>query len=401
MLYNFYIGMVKLMYRNTYLKVDIDVLKNNIKNIKKEYSDYSYYFGVVKGNAYGHGDYIVNSLIEAGVNYLAVSSLDEAISIRKYNKEISILVLEPIDIKYLDECIENNITITLCDYDYYKKLVEYDNLSKLKIHLKIETGMNRIGLDNKDNITEIFNNNDLNIEGIYTHFATSGYIDKHYDDQVERFLYLTSDIDLSKVKIVHLGRSNTLINHKKFDFANGIRLGIVMYGFNNKINLGNGLIGKVRSIKNNFIRKINSISETIDSNLKVDTAISLYSEVMQVKKCSKGSFVGYGANYKVMEDEYVATLPVGYFDGVNNFKQVSINGNLYDIVGDICMDMLMVKVDESVKVGDMACLFGEGLSLKKVCNDAGISAYRLLTGISTRVPRVYVEKGNDDKEMRY
>ena len=254
------------MYRNTYALIDIDILKNNIKTIKKEYSDYEYYFGVVKGNAYGHGDYIVNGLIEAGINYLAVSSLEEALSIREYNKEISILVLEPININFLDICIENNITITLCDYKYYKELIKYMELSNLKIHLKIDSGMNRLGLNNKDYINEIVNDNKVNIEGIYTHFATSGYIDKQWDNQVEKFKYLTSDIDLSKIKIVHLGRSNTLTTHKKLSFCNGIRLGIVMYGFNNKINLGTGIKGRIRKYKNELIRKINNISEATETN---------------------------------------------------------------------------------------------------------------------------------------
>jgi len=401
LLYNFYIGMVMQMYRNTYARIDINVLKNNIKNIKKEYPDYDYYFGVVKGNAYGHGDYIVNSLIESGINYLAVSSLEEALSIRKYNKEIPILVLELINIKYLDVCVENNITITLSDFDYYKKLINSEYLPKLKIHLKIETGMNRLGLDNRDNITEIVNNNKLNIEGIYTHFATSGYIDKHWDNQLQVFKDLTSNIDLSKIKIVHLGRSNTLTTHNKIPFCNGIRLGIVMYGFNNKISLGSGLKGKIRAYKNKLTRKLNNISEPIDANLKVETAFSLYTEVMQVKKCKKGSFIGYGANYRLEEDSYIATLPIGYFDGVNNFKHVVINNKTYNIIGEVCMDMIMVKVDDSVKVGDKVCLFGKKLPLRKVCNDAGISAYKLLTGISNRVPRIYIDNDKILEEKRY
>lgn len=388
------------MYRKTYAVIDLDVLKNNIKNIKKEYPDYEYYFGVVKGNAYGHGEYIVNSLIESGINYLAVSSLEEALSVRNYNKEIPILVLEPISIEYLDKCIENNITITLSDYDYYKELIDSKYLSKLKIHVKIDSGMNRIGLDNKDNITEIFNNNSLFIEGIYTHFATSGYLDKNWDNQLERFIYLTSNIDLSKIKIVHLGRSNTLTSHEKISFTNGIRLGIVMYGFNNKISVGNGIKGTLRKYKNDLIRKINNISKTTDTNLKVNTAFSLYSEVMQVRFCKKGSYIGYGTNYKLDSDSYIAVLPIGYFDGVNNFKHVVINNKTYDIIGDICMDMLMVKVDKSVKKKDVACLFGSELPVRKVCNETGISSYRLLTGISNRVPRIYIENGKE-KEMRY
>ena len=138
-------------------------------------------------------------MIESGVNYLAVSSLEEALSVRKYNKEIPVLVLEPIDIKYMDVVIDNNITITLCDYEYYKELVKLDTIDKLKVHLKIDSGMNRLGLNIKEEIEEIVNNNKICIEGIYTHFATSGIIDKHWDNQLENFIYLTSGIELSKI----------------------------------------------------------------------------------------------------------------------------------------------------------------------------------------------------------
>ena len=380
------------MYRNTYALIDLNILSNNIKNIKKEYPDYKYYIGVVKGNAYGHGFYIVNTLIESGVNYLAVSSLEESLNIRKFNKEIPILVLEPIDIKYMDVVIENNITITLCDYEYYSELVKMNNIDKLKVHLKIDSGMNRLGLNNKEQIEKIVNDKKMYIEGIYTHFATSGILDKHWDNQLESFTYLTSGIDLSKIEIVHLGRSITLTTHKKIAFCNGVRLGIVMYGFNNKISINNSLKGKILSYKNNLIKKINKISATEVTNLQVDCAFSLYSEVMHIKKCQKGSFVGYGASYKLDSDAYIATIPIGYYDGVNNFKHVIINGKLYEIVGQTCMDMISVKVDETVKNKDKVCLIGE-YPVKKVCNESGLSAYKLLTGISNRVPRVYLKDG--------
>ena len=121
---------------------------------------------------------------------------------------------------------------------------------------------------------------------------------------------------------------------------------------------------------------------------------------MQEKKCNKGSFVGYGNNYKLENDAYIAILPIGYFDGVNNFKHVVINNKIYDIIGEVCMDMILVKVDETIKCGDKVCLFGSELSLRKVCSEAGISAYKLVTGISNRVPRIYIENGNK-VEKRY
>ena len=101
------------MYRNTYIEININNLQHNVKEIVKKYPDYQYYFGVVKGNAYGHSDKIAKYLIESGINYFAISSLEEAVSLRKNGITIPILCLEPIDIEYINECIENDITITI------------------------------------------------------------------------------------------------------------------------------------------------------------------------------------------------------------------------------------------------------------------------------------------------
>ena len=108
------------MYRNTYAEINIDNLQNNVKQIIKKYPEYDYYFGVVKGNAYGHSDKICKYLVESGINYFAISSLEEAISLRNDGVKIPILCLEPIDLKYIEKCIENNITITVHDYEYFK-----------------------------------------------------------------------------------------------------------------------------------------------------------------------------------------------------------------------------------------------------------------------------------------
>ena len=126
------------MFRKTYVEVNIDNLKDNVKNIVNNYNKYNYFIGVVKGNCYGHGvTYVINELIESGINYLAVSSLEEALEARNVNKKIPILCLEPIAIEYLDICIKNKITITVHDYNYAKKLIEKNINKKIKIHLKI------------------------------------------------------------------------------------------------------------------------------------------------------------------------------------------------------------------------------------------------------------------------
>lgn len=387
------------MFRKTYVKITNSKLRENVKQIISNYSDYKYYIGVVKGNAYGHGDYIVNDLIESGINYLAVSSLEEALSIRKYNKEVPILCLEPINIEYISEIMQNHITITVESKDYALGLLQQKISSKLKIHIKLDTGMSRLGFNSRQELEETINllkeNRNICIEGLYTHFATSGINDNYYDRQIEKFQELTNNINLNEIPIIHLGRSMTLVNHPKLDFVNAIRLGICMYGFNNSIPLPKGL----RKIKRNLLLRRYKISPTtLTNNLKLETAFTLYTEVMSLRKITKGTSVGYGASYTAKEDMIVATLPIGYFDGIReDFKYVSINNKLYEIVGSICMDMTMIKVDDSVNEHDIVEIFGNNIALKDVCKRSGLSAYKLLTSITNRVPRIY----EDNKEIKY
>lgn len=384
------------MYRKTYVKIDGEKLKNNIEEIISKYDNYKYYFGVVKGNCYGHGDYSIRYLIDGGVNYLAVSSLEEAISVRKYDKKIPILCLEPISLEFIDVIFDNNVTITVENIDYVKELI---NLKKnVKVHIKVDSGMNRLGFKERKELEEAFRllkeDKNVELEGIYTHLATTGIIDVYYDRQINNFKELTKNIDLNEIPIVHIGRSITLVNHDKIDFVNGIRLGICMYGFNNSLPSPTGL----RKIKRKFDLKRLKISDSyISNNLNLKTAFSLYTEVMSLRKVKIGEFVGYSAGYIAKEDCIVATLPIGYFDGVSKeMKYVSINGNRYEIIGEICMDMMSVLVDKKVKLHDKVEIFGDNISIREVSNNMGTNAYHVLTGITTRVPRVY-----DDKEIKY
>ena len=121
------------MYRKTYVEVNIDNLKSNVENIVNNYNEYKYYFGVVKGNCYGHGTkYVINELIDSGINYLAVSNLEEALEVRSINNEIPILILEPIHLEFIDVCINNNITITIHDYNYAKDFLNTELNKNIK-----------------------------------------------------------------------------------------------------------------------------------------------------------------------------------------------------------------------------------------------------------------------------
>ncbi len=389
------------MYRKTFARIDGDILESNIEEIKMNYNNYEYYIGVVKNNAYKHGIYVVNDLIAGGINYLAVSSLEEAIEIRKYNQEIPILCLETIEIEYIYDAINNNITITIEDLDYLIELNDLKIKDVLKIHLKVDSGMNRLGFKSTKEFNKaikiIGENKKLYLEGIYSHFATSGVSDKHWDDQLSTFKKITKDVNLNTIPIVHLGRSLTLVNHPKVSFCNGIRLGIIMFGFAQNMTKGNFL----QEMRRDAVIKKYNISETYrTNNLKLRTAFSLYTKVMSIRKVKAGEFVGYNASYIAKEDMSIATLPVGYADGVTKeFGMVNIKNKRYEIVADT-MDMIMIKVDKSVKAGDKVEIFGDNIKVKEVTSNLKINAYHLFNQISNRVPRIHVREGFEE-EIKY
>lgn len=389
------------MYRKTYVEINIDNLKNNVKNIINYYNNYEYYFGVVKGNCYGHGTtHVINELIESGINYLAVSSLEEALEIRKINKEIPILSLEPIRLEYLDICIKNNITITVHDYNYAKELINKKIDKKIKIHLKIDSGMNRLGFKEKEQLNEIYNKfknkENIEIEGIFTHFATLGINDKEWDNQLENFKKITSDINLKEIPIVHLYKSTAFINHPKLDFANGIRLGIAMYGYYSEPKYNTkGIKNKLRAIKRKINKKKNNISKTTTKlPIELKPAFKMYTEIMQVKKIKKGEFVGYGAMYRAKQDEIIGIMPVGYDDGIfrkSKGRDVEINNKKYKIIGDIGMGMTAAKIDNTVKMYDKVTLIGDEVPIKYVAIHNGTTIYETMCNIGKQIPRVYVK----------
>lgn len=390
------------MYRNTYAEINVGNLQHNVKEILNKYPEYQYYFGVVKGNAYGHSDKVVKYLVKSGINYLAVASLEEGISIRKDGVTTPILCLEPIDIDYLDICIENNITITVHDLYYYKQLMQKNIENQLKVHIKIDSGLCRLGFTDKNEVKEVVDGlrtkPNVVLEGIFTHFATDGIYDISWDNQYAKFIELTSEIDLSQIPIVHLGRSQTLLNHDKIPFANGIRLGIILYGYNTTPKpLPKGFLNTLRKWKRAYYHKKHHISPTttdIDINLK--PAFSLYSEVMQVKKIKKGSFVGYGRIYEAQEDMMVAIIPIGYADGFsrkNKGRDIVINSKRYPLIGDINMGMVIAKVDESVKEKDRVTLIGEKIPMAEAAKYMQTSVYEGSCMINDWIPRVLVKDG--------
>lgn len=381
------------MYRKTYVEINLDTIEENIKKIKTTYSGYKYYIGVVKNNAYGHGIYSINAMINGGINYLAVSSLEEALEVRKINKEIPVLILEPISLEATKVAAENNITITVDNTEYFDTLIE--NNIKIKFHLKIDSGMNRFGLKEKQKVNYIFEKSSeaLYLEGIYTHLSNGRTNSEIYINQINSFKSLTSDIDLSKIEIVHLDRSLTMEQHEKIEFANGVRMGIAMYGITYtapKPSWKRRLLNKLTFKKN----------EIIKPKLDLNTAFEFKTHILEVKDVKKGEIVGYGQTYTAKEDIKIALMPYGFADYLyNSMNEVYIKGKAYQVIS-INMDVTTILIDDTISVGDEVEVFGKQISLRKRSREIGQNIYKLLTSITTRVPRIYKYK-NEEIEIKY
>ncbi|MDR0788964.1 MAG: alanine racemase, partial [Bifidobacteriaceae bacterium] len=294
--------------RETKCVINTKIISDNVKQIIKYNSDYKYYIGVVKGNAYGHGYEIVKTLVNSGINYLAVSDLDEANQVREFDKKTPILCLEPVDLMYMDFCSKNNITMTISSYSYFENLKsKLDNAKNMKFHLKLNTGMNRLGLDKSSEIEEIFdyfNDSDHILEGIYTHLGVAGAGNKYYKNAVQKFEELTSSIELSKIPIVHLFRSATIEQEEKLPYATGIRPGVLMFG-------GTQSKPAVNIIKRLLKPKpINSIANY--SDLKI--GLSVKSKIIETRDVLPEEIVGYGLDYIADDDIKIGIIPIGYAD---------------------------------------------------------------------------------------
>lgn len=375
------------MYRPTYIEVDCNKLENNIKNIIKKYNSYKYFFGVVKNNCYHHGIYCVNHLINAGINYLCVSSLEEAEQVRRYNCEVSILCLEPIKTEYVYDAINNNVTLSICSLDEAKALSALKLSDQVKVHIKVDSGMNRLGVKSSKDLLKIYDtlkfNSKIFIEGIYTHLAFDGVSDSNYDKQLSNFRDICSLIDLSAIPIVHVDRSYTAFLHDKIDIVNGVRLGLGMYGYKPQV--------PSRRISG-FFSKNKPVLNSVDIN--TNYVLSFFTEVISVREVFDGDLVGYNGTYKVKDHGYVATIPCGYADGITkDFKYVYIKNNQYKIIAE-CMDMLMILVDSKVKVGDKVEIVGKNQNPSDLAKRLGIIDHKFLNLFTNRVPIIYSYSGN-------
>ncbi|KAF0134670.1 MAG: alanine racemase [Candidatus Saganbacteria bacterium] len=359
---------------NTYAEINLDAVKSNIREIKKLLSEKTKFMAVVKANAYGHGSVaLTRAAIEAGVDYLAVANLKEALELREAGVVCPILILTESPTSVVDEIVQHQLTQTAYSFSEAKALSEEAVKRKktAKIHIKVDTGMGRVGVHPSEAsalAAKISSLPAIEIEGVFTHFARA---DEHEDaytkEQFEKFKSIIAKFP----GIKHAANSAAALLHKE-THLDMVRIGLMIYG----------------------IYPQPSANRII--NLK--PALSFKSRVVYIKRVPAGTAISYGGIYSTSKETAIATLPVGYADGysrrLSNRGKVLINGKRYPIVGRVTMDMAMVNVgDDNISVGDEAVLIGsqgiETITADEIAALEDTISYEVICNIGKRVPRIY------------
>jgi len=361
--------------RPTWVEIDLNSIKTNIDTVKTIVGKDVSVLAIVKADAYGHGAVSVSkTLIKCGIKYLGVATLEEGMELRESGINHPIIILGSIQKDELDEVIRHGIVPTIYDLEILKEL---SNAAK-KInknygyHLKIDTGMSRLGIKTSDisNFLEKHAKyNNLRMEGLFSHLSMADEITNNYTDiQIE--LFFDSLKKFKKLNInpdyYHLANSAAIQNYTN-SHCNLVRPGIMIYG----AGAFNG----------------NSLSPVM----------KLKSKIIQLKSHEKGTSISYGGTYITERKSLIATIPIGYADGylrvLSNNSFVSVNGKRAPVVGRVCMDFIMVDVTEinNVNVGDVVTLFGDGaVSLQDVAGWANTIPYEIMTLVGKRVHRIFV-----------
>lgn len=363
-----------MYYRDTWVEVDLDRIQHNVSRIK-QHSGFDHLYAVVKANAYGHGDIkVAQAALDAGADMLSVAFLDEALHLRRAIKDVPILVMGAIRPTDLAVAAEQNIDVTAHDIQWIEAVMGYTG-APANLHLKIDTGMNRIGLKDADAVRKacdlIDSNANLKRVGLFTHFATAdAATSEGYEAQMQQLDALTANIDLDEFRYVHLANSAALLRFGRQSVANAGRLGVSMYGL--------------------------PPSHDFDIPVELQQAFSLHSRIIQIKEVDPGTAVSYGATFVTDKKVRLGTLPIGYADGWLRYHQgrkVEINGVQYPIVGRVCMDQCMVQIDDRVQLGDQVDLINDNLTVEDAARDLNTIGYEIVCSISDRVPRVYKQGG--------
>lgn len=369
-----------MSFRPTKAVIDLGAIRKNVENLREHIAAGTEIIAVVKANAYGHGDLEVSRVaLEAGASMLAVATPEEALHIRATFKEVPILILGAVPVAFVPYAAQHNITLTVFSAHWIEEVAEkYPTFERrVKVHIKVDSGMGRIGVTIEQELQELYHAIEkatlFELDGIFTHFATADEEDSvYYEQQKEKFITMVKSLPV-RPRLVHA--ANTAAALIKDDVAfDAVRYGISMYGL--------------------------APSEYVEKHLPFPLlpAMQLQTEVVHVKKLHKGQHVGYGATYEVNEDsEWVATLPIGYADGLVRGLQgqdVLIRGVRAEIVGRICMDQIMVKLPFRVPVGEPVMLIGkqgeDEVTLQEWADRLQTIVYEMACLLSPRITRIYL-----------
>lgn len=362
--------------RPTRAEIYLRNLDNNISVIRDIVGDRKI-LGVVKANAYGHGLVEISKRLEKlKIDYLGVAYIEEALWLRKNKIKLPILVLGAVENNQIHLYIKNNIDITGSSIEKLESISKTAKRLKKKarVHLKFDTGMGRIGVQwdrKEDFLKKAFSLDNLEIVGIFSHFADSYDNPEFTNLQLKRF---TEILDFVKDKyhlppLIHLANSGALSRNLASSFFTMVRPGIMMYGY--------------------------SLDEKVQRRLK--PLMIFKTKVLYFKVLEKGQSVGYARTYLTKKRERIVTLPVGYADGyprsLSNSGVVNINSKKFPIVGRVCMDQCMVSLGDKGEayVGDDVELWGEKIKLQNISKQSERSMWDLLSNITERVPRKYLK----------
>ena len=206
--------------------------------------------------------------------------------------------------------------------------------------------------------------------------------------------------------MIHLSSSFIVLSHPKIDFANSIRIGTILYGFDiAPKRLSNSPKNILRKIRNNYLIKKYKISKTYDDvNIELKPALKLKTNIIQIKHIKKGDKVGYGIQYEAKKDEVIATIPIGYDDGIgiNHINRyVGINNKKYPVIGEISMCMMSILIDESVSINDEVTILGDGITIGQIARLNNTSMHNTLVNIGKNLPRVYIKNNKKVYEEKY
>ena len=378
---------MKPYLKRAWAEVSLTKLRNNVEVIKSLNSGETEVMAVVKADAYGHGDeHIVRCLAEdCGIRYFAVSNLDEAIAVRKFAPAAEILILGYTPPEYAHEIAMYNIIQGVVSTEYAEALVK-NSAEPIRCHIKIDTGMGRIGLKHDtpaecaDEIAEMMKMEKLSVEGIYTHFAVADSDDPDnvaYTDMQQKFILDTYDELAGRgIKLRHCHFMNSAATcYRNTSRSTLSRAGIILYGLHPDISL--------------------------DIPAGLEPVMELKAVISHVKTVKKGDCISYGRTFVADREMRIATVTIGYADGysrqLSGKGEILVHGKRCRIVGRVCMDQLMMDVTDvpEAKSGDIVTMIGRDgddiITADDLANVYGTIGYEVVCGISKRVPRIYID----------